>query len=367
MRVRAALISSPGEPLEIVEAELREPEAGEVRIRVDACGVCRSDLHVGGTGESIEFPAVLGHEGAGVVEATGPGSALEVGDHVVLSWSPKCGRCPRCREGRPNLCQQLSTSARAAGMTVDGRPVSAYMGVGGLAERVIVADARAVPVPHDLPLEALCLIGCGVATGWGAAVRTARIRVGHRVAVFGCGGVGLSAIQGAHHAGAVAIIGVDPDPERRRLASAVGATSTIDPESVDSIGAVVEQTRGGADVAIEATGRPDVMQRLLDATRAGGKAVLIGLPAADATIRVSPFHLLYEKNLTGSIYGSVDPHEDFPLMAELYRQGRLDIDSLRGSTFGLDQVNDAFAELADQRSPRPLVLPNHSATSTPTV
>ena len=326
------------------------------------CGVCRSDLHVGGSGESIDFPAVLGHEGAGVVEAVGPGVALAVGDHVVLSWSPKCGHCPRCREGRPNLCQGLSTSAAAAGFTVGGAPVSAYMGLGCLAEQVVVSQQRAVRVPADLDLAALCLIGCGVATGWGAAVRTAGISVGDSVAVHGCGGVGLSAIQGARNAGAVSIIAIDPDPQRRALAEQLGATSLIDPEVGNATAAILERTGGGADVAIEATGSPKVMQRLLDGVRAGGKAVIIGLPAADATVTISPFHLLYEKTLTGSIYGSVDPHHEFPVMAELYRQGRLDIDSMRGSSFSLDQVNDAFTELAEQRSPRPIVLPNGPAS-----
>lgn len=358
MKVRAALLTAPGVDLEIVEGDLREPETGEVRVRVDACGVCGSDLHVGGTGESIEFPAVLGHEGAGVVEAVGPGSDLAVGDHVVLSWSPKCGRCPRCREGRPNLCQALSTGGPAAGFTFDGRGVAAYMGLGCLAEQVVVADQRAVRVPADLDLASLCLIGCGVATGWGAAVRTAAISVGERVTVHGCGGVGLSAIQGAHHAGAVAIIGVDPDPSRRALALQLGATSVVDPGATNATEAILEQTGGGADVAIEATGSPEVMSRLLDGVRAGGRAVIIGLPAADATVTVSPFHLLYEKTFTGSIYGSVDPHEDFPVMVELYRQGRLTIDALRGSSFPLDRVNEAFGELAEKRSPRPIVLPN---------
>lgn len=358
MQIRAALLRAPGSALDVVEAELREPRAGEVRVRVDACGVCRSDLHVGGTGESIEFPAVLGHEGAGVVEAVGSGSDLVVGDHVVLSWSPKCGRCPRCREGRPNLCQQLTTSGPAAGLTVDGAEVNAYMGLGCLAEQVVVAQQRAVRVPADLDLASLCLIGCGVATGWGAAVRTAAIAVGERVTVHGCGGVGLSAIQGARHAGALAVIGIDPDPARRALALAVGATAVIDPAATDVTATILEQTGGGADVSIEATGAPEVMSRLLDGVRAGGRGVIIGLPAADAMVTVSPFHLLYEKTLTGSIYGSVDPHADFPVMADLHRQGRLDIEALRGGSFPLDRVNDALAELSEQRSARPIVLPN---------
>jgi Zn-dependent alcohol dehydrogenase len=221
---------------------------------------------------------------------------------------------------------------------------------------------RVVKMPGDLEAEALCLIGCGIATGYGAAVRTASVQVGDRVAVFGCGAVGLSAIQGARIAGAAQIIAIDPDATRRRLAADSGATETIDPGDDDqptsAYAEVAERSGGGVDVAIEATGRPDVMARLLDCVRSGGMAVIVGLPAADASITISPFHLLYEKRLTGSIYGSVDPHIEFPIMAELHRQGRLDIGSLQGGRHPLDDVNEAFAELADHRSPRPIVLPN---------
>ncbi len=359
MRVRAAVLRRPGHELEIVDADLRDPGAGEVRVRVDACGICRSDLHVADTGESIQFPAVLGHEGAGVIEQAGPGSSLSVGDHVVLSWSPRCGTCPRCLEGAPNLCHQLTTSTDTGGLTLDGQALNSYMGLGCLVESVVLPQQRVVPMPADLPAAALCLIGCGVATGYGAAVRTASISVGERVAVFGCGAVGLSAIQGARLAGAAQVIAVDPDPVRRDLATKFGATATRDPEAPANVTAeLLDRTAGGVDVAIEATGHPDVMARLLDAVHPGGRAVVVGLPAADATIEISPFHLLYEKTLTGSIYGSVDPHTEFPLMGELYRQGRLDLDSLQGAHHGLDQANDAFTELREHRSPRPIVRPN---------
>lgn len=361
MKVRAAVLRSPGQALEVVDAELKRPGPGEARVRVDATGICRSDLHVADTGESIEFPAVLGHEGAGVIEEVGPDCALTVGDHVVLSWSPRCGTCPRCVEGRPNLCQQLTTSANTGGLALDGDALNAYMGLGCLVEQVVLPQERVVPMPSDLSSEALCLIGCGVATGYGAAVRTAATRVGDRVAVFGCGAVGLSAIQGARLSGAIQIIAVDPDPARRDLAAKFGATVTLDAgDGADVTAELLSRCAGGVDVAIEATGSPDVMARLLEAVRPGGRAVVVGLPAADATIEISPFHLLYEKTLTGSIYGSVDPHVDFPLMGELYRQGRLDLDRLTGARHSLDNVNDAFAELRDQRSTRPIVLPNQA-------
>jgi Zn-dependent alcohol dehydrogenase len=359
MKVRAAVLRRPGDELEIIDAELREPGPGEVRVRVDACGICRSDLHVAQTGESIQFPAVLGHEGAGVIEQVGPGTALHPGDHVVLSWSPRCGACPRCLEGSPQLCQQLTTSSDTGGLTIDGQALNSYMGLGCLLEHVVLPQQRVVPMPADLTPEALCLIGCGVATGYGAAVRAAATRVGDRVAVFGCGAVGLSAIQGARLAGAAHIIAIDPDPVRRDLADRLGATATIDPNTIAHVATeLLDRTSGGVDIAIEATGHPDVMASLLDCVHPGGTAVVVGLPAADATIEISPFHLLFEKKLTGSIYGSVDPHTEFPLMGELYRQGRLDLDSLQGNHYSLDQVNEAFTELADHRSLRPIVIPN---------
>lgn len=358
MKVRAAVLASPGAQLEIAEVDLRDPGHGEVRVRIDACGICRSDLHVAETGESIQFPAVLGHEGAGVVEAVGPGTHLAVGDHVVLSWTPRCGTCPRCLEGSPNLCVELTTSSSASGLELDGVPLGGYMGLGCLAEAVVMPHQRVVKMPADLDLEALCLIGCGIATGYGAAVRTASTRVGDRVAVFGCGAVGLSAIQGARLAGAADVIAIDPDPNRRQLAVDLGATSVLDPAEGGVYAEITKRSKGGVDIAIEATGLPDVMARFLDCVRSGGTAVVVGLPAADATIEISPFHLLYEKRLTGSIYGSVDPHVEFPVMADLHRQGRLHISALQGGRYPLDQVNDAFAELVDHRSPRPIVLPN---------
>jgi Zn-dependent alcohol dehydrogenase len=358
MKVRAAVLHNPGGDVEVVDAELREPGPGEARVRVDACGICRSDLHVAATGESIEFPAVLGHEGAGVIEQVGSGTDLQVGDHVVLSWSPRCGSCARCLEGAPQLCQQLTTSSSVGGLTIDGLALNSYMGLGCLVESVVLPHQRLVVMPADLAPEALCLIGCGVATGYGAAVRAASTGVGDTVAVFGCGAVGLSAVQGALIAGAAQVIAVDPNPARRDLATRLGATATLDPDRATVTAALVDRTSGGVDVAIEATGRPDVMASLLDCVRPGGKAVVVGLPAADATIEISPFHLLFEKQLTGSIYGSVDPHTEFPVMGELYRQGRLELDSLQGTHYSLDQVNDAFAELAEGRSPRPIVLPN---------
>lgn len=354
VKVRASVIESPGAPLVVEELDLVDPGPGEVRVRMRAAAICRSDLHVAETGEGLRFPAVLGHEGAGIVEACGEGVTLEVATPVVLSWTPRCGRCPRCVEGRPQLCEELSTSPPGGYLYRGEVAMGAYMGLGCLAEAVVVSEACAVAVPDGDP-QSLCLLGCGVTTGFGAATNTAAVSTGDVVAVFGCGAVGLSAIQGARVAGARRIFAVDPSPDRRRLAAELGATDVLDPAVGDPFSEVMSHTGGGADVAIEAVGDPEVMGRLLDAVHPGGIAVIVGLPDFASSLSISPFHLLMEKRLTGSIYGSADPRQDFPMLADLYQQGRLRLDELTGGRYSLDQVNEAMAELADGRSPRPII------------
>ncbi|MCC7076841.1 MAG: zinc-binding dehydrogenase [Acidimicrobiia bacterium] len=356
MKVQAAVIESAGSDLAVEEVDLVAPAAGEVRVGLSAAAVCRSDLHVAATGEGLRFPAVLGHEGAGVVLEAGPNAHLVTGTPVVLSWTPRCGRCARCIEGRPQLCQALSTSPPGGCLSRRGEALGSYMGLGCLAEQVVVPEACAVPVPAGLDPTALCLLGCGVTTGYGAAVHRGMVHVGATVAVFGCGAVGLSALQGAILAGAGRVVAVDPVAARRDLALALGARTAIDPDTHDPVAGILAVCQGGVDVAIEATGQPDVMARILDVVHPGGTAVIVGLPGFAATFPVSPFHLLLEKTLTGSIYGSADPHRDFPILADLYAEGRLRLDELTGGRFGLSDVNEAFAELAAHRSPRPVVV-----------
>lgn len=355
MRVRAAVVEAPGADLTVEVLDLAEPGPGEVQVRMAAASVCRSDLHVAATGEGLRFPAVLGHEGAGFVVAGGPGTRLAPGTPVVLSWTPRCGRCARCLEGRPQLCERLSTSPPGGCLSRGGTPLGSYMGLGCLAEQVVVPEAGAVPVPAGLDPGALCLLGCGVTTGYGAAVHRAALRPGATVAVFGCGAVGLSAVQGAVLAGARRVIAVEPVASRRALARDLGASDVVDPGATDPVAAVTAVWEGGVDVVIEATGEPTVMARILDAVHPGGTAVVVGLPGFATTIAVSPFHLLLEKTLTGSIYGSADPHRDFPVLADLYARGRLRLDELTGGRYRLDEVADAFAELAQHRSPRPVI------------
>lgn len=355
MRVRAAVIESPGAPLVVEELELVGPGPGEVLVRMRAAAICRSDLHVAATGESLRFPAVLGHEGAGVVEAVGEGVATRVGTPVVLSWTPRCGACPRCLEGRPQLCELLTTSPVGGRLLRGGTSMGTYMGLGCLAEAVVVAQAAAVPVPLDDPVH-LCMLGCGVTTGFGAAVNAGAVRTGDSVVVFGAGAVGLSAVQGARIAGARTIVAVEPDEGRRALAASLGATHVLDPAAGDAYARVAAITGGGVDVAVECTGDTEVMSRMLDAVHHGGRAVIVGLPSYTASVTVSPFHMLREKVLTGSIYGSADPVRDFPVLADLYAQGRLRLAELAGGRYRLDEANEALAELAAGRSARPVVV-----------
>jgi S-(hydroxymethyl)glutathione dehydrogenase/alcohol dehydrogenase len=356
MRVRAAVIEAPGSALVVELLDLAEPGRGEVRVRMRAAAICRSDLHVAETGEALRFPAVLGHEGAGVIEAVGPGVAIETGTQVVLSWTPRCGSCPRCVEGRPQLCQELSISPPGGHLYRGDVAMGAYMGLGCLAEAVVVPEACAVAVPVDSDPAQMCLLGCGVTTGFGAATNTAGVTTGDVVAVFGCGAVGLSAVQGARVAGARRIIAVDPNPARRGLATDLGATDTLDPAEGDPYADILAMTAGGADIAIEAVGDTEVMGRLLDTIHPGGTAVIVGLPSFAESFTVWLFHLLLEKTITGSIYGSSDPQHDFAILAELHSQGRLGLAELTGGRYSLDDVNKAMAELAEARSPRPVVV-----------
>ncbi|KAA0235745.1 MAG: alcohol dehydrogenase [Actinobacteria bacterium] len=354
-RVRAAVIEEVAGEFEVQELELREPEAGEVVVRLSATALCRSDAHVALTGEGIRFPAVLGHEGAGIIERVGRGSRHQPGTAVVLSWTPRCGRCPRCREGRPQLCQELSTCPSGGCLSRGDVIMGTYMGLGCLAEAIVVPDACAVPVPEGLDPEHLCMLGCGVMTGFGAAVNAAGATVGSSVAVVGCGAVGLAAIQAARIAGARLVIAVDPVGSRRVLAGQLGAQHTIDPAAVDPFAEILAISGGGVDGVIEATGEPEVMRRILEAVHPGGTAVVVGLPPLATTLEVWPFHLLLEKRLTGSIYGSADPQRDFPVLADLYSQGRLHLAELTGSRYPLEDVNEAMADLRDHRAPRPIV------------
>jgi S-(hydroxymethyl)glutathione dehydrogenase/alcohol dehydrogenase len=345
MKTQAAVARSADANFTIEEVDLADPSAGQVRVKMQACGICRSDISALEGKEIIEFPAVLGHEGAGVIDAVGPGvQSLQEGDRVILSWTPVCGVCAGCVRGEVQLCEQLSMTTGSLGpLTMGGRGLDRFMALGAFCEHVVVPQAMAVPINSQLDAAHACLIGCAVTTGFGAAVNTAAIRWGESVTVFGCGGVGLAAIQGARVAGAARIFAVDPIAERRRAALQVGASTALDPSG--AVKAIVEDTRGGTDVAIECVGSPATMLDAFNVIRSGGRSIVVGLPAYTETLELPAIMLLREKSIKGSIYGSCNPAVDFQKIASLADQGQLQFEPLVDKTRPFSEINEGFAEM----------------------
>lgn len=357
VRARAAVAHERGASLRIEEIMVRDPGPGEVRVRIAACGICASDLHVWRTGEGIGFPAVLGHEASGVVEAVGVGvTEVSAGQGVVLAWIPRCGICRACRAGRTHLCAAMRTDGDDGSLRLEGVSLGRYMSVAGLSERVVVGERAAIAVPEGLPLRTVCPIGCGVTTGFGAAVITGGVRWGESVAVFGCGAVGLSAIQGARIAGAGRIIAVDPNLERLELARRLGATDVVSPEDGDPVAAIHALTEGGVDLAIESVGSSAVVRQAFDAAAPGGRAVAVGLTSYAEEVSIPIVALLLDKSLRGSIHGSADPGRDFPKLFDLAARGELRLEEMAGPDYPLEKVNDAFEALASGRAVRPRVV-----------
>ncbi len=347
MKTHAAISRSPEAEFEIHEVDLAEPAAGEVRVKMEACGICRSDLSALEGKETVEFPVVLGHEGAGVIDAVGPGvDTHSIGDRVVLSWSPACGVCPGCRRGDLQLCAQINMSTGSTGpLSLDGQTLDRFMGLGAFAEHVVVPAPMAIQLSSGLPSTHSCLIGCGVTTGFGAAVNTAEVRWGESVAIFGCGGVGLAAIQGARIAGATAIIAVDPIEQRRQAARQAGATLVISPDG--AVRRILEETAGGTDVAIECVGQVATMADAFNVIRAGGRSIVVGLPAYTEMLELPAISLLQEKSISGSVYGSANPPVDFPKIASLGESGQLDFSLLVDKTRHFSEINEGFAEMRE--------------------
>jgi Zn-dependent alcohol dehydrogenase len=351
------VLERAGSPLELTELELAAPGPGEALVRLHATGVCHSDLNaVDGTAET-RCPAVLGHEGAGVVEAVGPGVALAPGTRVVLSWMPACGHCEECLRDLPHLCSVAWAGMEHGGLldgtprlARDGEPVFHYSYLSAFAERTVVPAACCVPIPGDVPYDVAALVGCAIATGTGAVWRTAGVRPGERTAVFGCGGVGMSAVLGAVTAGAGCVVAVDLAGDKLEQALALGATHAVewagDAEATAEL--VRAESGGGVDYAFEATGRPEAARAAFLSTRARGAAVLIGIPRADAVVELPALAIpRTERRVLGSIYGSSRPERDFPALLELYRRGRLPLDRLISARLPLDDVEEGLARLRD--------------------
>ena len=342
--VQGVVAMAKGEPVSLVTIVVPDPGPGEVVVRVQACGVCHTDLHYREGGINDEFPFLLGHEAAGVVETVGPGvSSVEPGDFVVLNWRAVCGECRACRRSRPWYC--FATHNALQKMTLsDGTPLSAALGIGAFAEKTLVAAGQCTKVDPRARPEAVGLLGCGVMAGLGSAMLTGEVGAGDSVAVFGCGGVGCAAIAGARLAGATKIIAIDLDARKLDRAREFGATDVVNGSSTDVVAAVRALTDGnGADVCIEAVGNPKAMGLAFYARDLAGTLVQVGVPMPDMRIDLPMIDFFGRGGqLKPSWYGDCLPSRDFPMLVDLYLQGRLDLDRFVTETIGLGDVEEAF-------------------------
>ena len=365
--MRAAVLRRENEPFTIEEVELAPPGSGEVEVRLAAAGVCHSDWNVVTGATTNPLPAVLGHEGAGVVVSVGEGvEQVAEGDHLVLSWLPACGRCFYCAQGRHVLCEVAmedmfrgTLPGGALRLSQNGGPLYHYSYLSAFAERCVVPEGCCVRIRDDAPLEVAALVGCAVMTGYGAAVKRAAVGPGSVVAVFGAGGVGLSAVMGARLAGADAVVGVDPVEFKRKTALELGATHVLDPTSEDVVAALRDLTEGrGADVALDTAGAPGVVAQAYAAVRRGGTVVAVGLPPEGVTAELPASDLPRdEKVVTGSFYGSCDPQVDMPRVLDLYMEGKLPLDKLVTRRYPLDEINEAFAAMNKGEVARAVITP----------
>jgi S-(hydroxymethyl)mycothiol dehydrogenase len=346
-KVAGVVARSPGEPVRVEQILVPDPGPGEAVVQVKSCGVCHTDLHYREGGINDEFPFLLGHEAAGVVEAVGSGVEDVVpGDFVVLNWRAVCGRCRACRRGRPWYC--FDTHNASQSMTLeDGTPLSPALGIGAFAEKTLVHAGQCTKVDPSADPAAAGLIGCGVMAGWGAAVNTAPVQHGDTVAVIGCGGVGDAAIAGARYAGARQVIAVDTDPRKLEWAREFGATHVLDARERDVVATLRELTGGfGPDVVIDAVGRAETFRQAFDARDLAGTVVLVGVPGPDVTVELPLIEIFGHGGATkSSWYGDCLPSRDFPLLIELWQQGRFPLDAFVSERISLDGVEEAFAKM----------------------
>lgn len=353
MKARGAVLFEAGRALEVCDIDVAPPRAGEVLVKMAAAGVCHTDLHVMQGKLAAPLPAVLGHEGAGVVAEVGPGvTSLEAGDRVVPLWRLSCGRCECCRRGKPALCPE-GTRIRNTGRLPDGtsrlshrgQEIRHYAGVSTFCEYSVVPEGALLKLEHDVPLDRAALLGCAVVTGVGAVTHAARVQPGDTVAVFGAGGVGLNVIQGARAAGAATIVAIDLHPAKLDLARAFGATHTIEARGETTVESVRLVTDGrGVDFAFDAVGSPLTVRQGFDVLARAGKLVVLGISREEVSLPLGPM-VFEERQVVGSFYGSGRPREDIPALAEMYLQGKLKLDELLTRRYRLDEINEAFAAL----------------------
>ncbi|BBK42070.1 alcohol dehydrogenase [Allostella vacuolata] len=364
MEFRAAVLHRTNQPMSVETVRMTGLRPTDVLVRIRASGLCHTDLEVIQGQLAYPLPIVLGHEGAGVVEAVGTDvSLVKPGDHVVCSWNPSCGHCYYCDRGEPILCEPYSYHQPrghlldgASRMTVGGQKLHHFSVVSSHAEYCVVPETGAIAVPKEIPFDRACLIGCGVMTGVGGASRVARIAAGANVAVLGCGAVGLNAIQGARLQSAERIIAIDRDPARLAMATEFGATDLIRADEEDVVARVKALTGGrGADCVLESAGHVDAYRLSPEITRPGGDLVWLGKVNVDRDVAFRWGSLMGEKRITRSSYGGARPRRDFPWLARLYLDGRLKLDELITMRLSLDQINDGFAAMIRGETVRAVV------------
>ncbi|MFI1093409.1 S-(hydroxymethyl)mycothiol dehydrogenase [Streptomyces sp. NPDC020917] len=357
-QVRGVIAPGRDEPVRVETITVPDPGPGEAVVRVQACGVCHTDLHYKQGGITDEFPFLLGHEAAGIVEEVGPGvDEVAPGDFVVLNWRAVCGQCRACRRGRPWYCFQTHNASQK--MTLgDGTELSPALGIGAFAEKTLVAAGQCTKVDPKAAPQVAGLLGCGVMAGIGAAINTGNVTRGDCVAVIGCGGVGNGAVAGARLAGAARIIAVDVDPRKLQWATGLGATHVVNARETDPVEAIRELTGGfGADVVIEAVGRPETYRQAFYARDLAGTVVLVGVPTPEMTLELPLLDVFGRGGaLKSSWYGDCLPSRDFPMLIDLYLQGRLDLEAFVSETIALDDIEAAFRRMQDGEVLRSVVM-----------
>lgn len=369
--MRAAVLHEIARPFQVEDVDVAGPGPGEVTVQMQFAGVCLTDLHIARGVLASPLPVIPGHEGAGVVVDVGEGvTSLAAGDHVVPLWRTSCGVCRVCSKGRPALCDSAwrirSSGCLADGTTrfrrrCDGSIIYHWAGVSTFAGVSTMPEGAALKIRSDVPLELAALVSCAVITGVGAVVNAARVIPGATVAVFGAGGVGLNAIQGARLAGALDIFAVDLHDQKLELARKFGATHVINARHQSAVAAILDRTGGqGVDAAFEVVGLPSTIADALTVTRKGGECIVVGVAGPEVRVPISPSELvLQEKTLKGSIYGSSQPRVDIPMLLELYLAGKLMLDELLTRTYPLEQINEAYRDLEQGRVARCLVRHDH--------
>lgn len=367
MEARAAVAFAAGKPLSIETVQIEGPKAGEVLVEIKATGVCHTDAFtLSGDDPEGAFPAILGHEGAGIVVETGPGvTSVTTGDHVIPLYTPECRQCDYCLNPKTNLCQAIRTTQGQGVMpdgtsrfSLDGKPLLHYMGTSTFSNYTVLPEIALAKIRKDAPFDKVCYIGCGVTTGIGAVINTAKVEAGANVVIFGLGGIGLNVVQGARLVGANMIIGVDINPTRRALAEKFGMTHFVNPKDVggDVVAHLVELTKGGADYSFECIGNVQTMRQALECCHKGwGVSIIIGVAGAGQEIATRPFQLVTGRVWKGTAFGGARGRTDVPKIVDWYMEGRINIDDLITHTLPLARINEAFDLMHSGKSIRSVV------------